>query len=396
MDKVSINLFRALSTTYHTTLVVPYWQPLTPEVVAQMRSICSELILVPIKNQSVSIRRPGIKYWRPLLRTILLRVPALITDTYYPRVAKIIRAQIQANSPDLIQATSLATASYLAGHKQITTSIIFHDNAFELYRDYYRYSQDVAHKVMSWLVYRAYLNYEPKAYLKCDWALFLSQKNMLEMQGFTGDPRQARLLPLAVELEENHRSEQPGVDPLQEPNSLVFVGGFGPGFHKDAVLFFCRKIFPIILRHVPDARIYFVGENPSADMQRLSQPGRIIFTGGVPDVRPYIEKAAVYVAPLRFGGGLKTKMIEALSLSKAIVATSVAITGLWDLGEDVFQIQDDPGSFAGAVVDLLQNDARRSRMGTQARKLFERSYTFKAVLPKILSVYREIETGLGK
>ena len=80
-----------------------------------------------------------------------------------------------------------------------------------------------------------------------------------------------------------------------------------------------------------------------------------------------------------------------MSYGKAIVATHIALEGVWDLGEDVFQIHDDPESFASEVVNLLQNEQRRFQLGVSARDFFERVYSYNAIMPKALGIYREIE-----
>ena len=82
-------------------------------------------------------------------------------------------------------------------------------------------------------------------------------------------------------------------------------------------------------------------------------------------------------------------------MGKAIVASSVALEGLPDLGEGVFRVQDEPHDFADEVVKLLLDDELRISLGTRARDLFERSYSLKVLTPRILRTYDEIGISLN-
>jgi glycosyltransferase involved in cell wall biosynthesis len=295
---------------------------------------------------------------------------------------------------DLIQATSILTADYLrlalSGQSRVLGPM---DDGIESTRTSLGAARQLRKRVAAWLEYRAVSGYETRAYADNDWVLFYTVSDLRRISGLVGGLYNARHCPVASEVDTIPRETPQPMSEVQEPNSLVFVGGLAPFFNQDAVLFFCQQIFPLVLREIADAKFYIIGHNPPSHIRALEQPGQIIVVGGVPydEVPSYVERAAVYVASVRAGTGLKTKMIEALKLGKAIVTTSVAVAGLWDLGDDVFQIHDDPESFAHEVVDLLQNDERRISLGIRARSLYERSYSFEAVVPRTLEVFDEIE-----
>ena len=115
-----------------------------------------------------------------------------------------------------------------------------------------------------------------------------------------------------------------------------------------------------ILTKIPDARFLIVGRNPDRRVQKLAAPS-IEITGSVESVAEYLHQAAVVVVPLRIGGGTRLKIYEAMSAAKAVVSTTVGAEGLDVTPSKDILIADDPHSFAGSVITLLQDAALRRR-----------------------------------
>jgi polysaccharide biosynthesis protein PslH len=155
-------------------------------------------------------------------------------------------------------------------------------------------------------------------------------------------------------------------------NDVVFTGSMDWFANEDAVLHFARAILPRVRQHV-DVTFWIVGRNPTTALRRkLEGVEGVRLTGTVDDVRPYIERAAVYVVPVRIGGGTRIKIFEAMAMAKAVVSTTVGAEGLpVTHGTDIV-LADDPDRFASAVMTLVHNQAERHRIGRAARRLAER------------------------
>jgi glycosyltransferase involved in cell wall biosynthesis len=150
------------------------------------------------------------------------------------------------------------------------------------------------------------------------------------------------------------------------PPSLLFVGNFFHPPNVDAGLRLVRTIFPKVQARYPDLHLYLVGEQPPVELTGMATPTTHI-TGRVPDPTPYLDHAAVFVAPLRSGGGMRVKVLEALAAGKAIVATPRAVEGLSVVhGEQLYLAETDDG-FARAIVELLDSPERRLRLASRAR-----------------------------
>jgi polysaccharide biosynthesis protein PslH len=141
--------------------------------------------------------------------------------------------------------------------------------------------------------------------------------------------------------------------------SILFVGNFAYEPNIDAALYFSRQIFPLILKDVPDAKLFLVGNAPPPEICSLTSSKQIEVTGRVASLIPFYKHADVVICPLRIGGGVKVKVLEALSFGKAIVSTSVGTQGLDLLTHKAIAIADDPTDFAENVVRLLVQPEER-------------------------------------
>ena len=117
--------------------------------------------------------------------------------------------------------------------------------------------------------------------------------------------------------------------------------------------------------------------------------GNIVVTGGVEDVRPFIRKAAVYVSAIKLGTGIKTKIIEALAMSKAIVATSALVQGLWEVGDSIL-ISSNDQEFVKNTVSLLRDESLRKKYERKSQKLFNSSYALSKVFPLTINIYNQL------
>ncbi len=169
--------------------------------------------------------------------------------------------------------------------------------------------------------------------------------------------------------------------PLPDPGRpvLIFWGHLRYPPNADGIIWFCQEIFPIVREILPDAELLVVGKEPTPDVASLTRVPGVKVVGYVPDLRPYLSQASVAVVPLRFGTGIRNKILEAFAVSRAVVSTSVGCEGL-DVKPGVhLEVADEPRAFAAAVVDLLRSPARRAYLATNGRRIVEQAYNWNAV-----------------
>jgi glycosyltransferase involved in cell wall biosynthesis len=171
------------------------------------------------------------------------------------------------------------------------------------------------------------------------------------------------------------------------PEALVFTGKMDFRPNVDAVLWFCQEILPRIWRERASVHFTIVGRDPHPRVQALARDPRIRVTGYVEDVRPYIAGAAVYVVPLRMGGGTRLKVLEAMAMGQAIVSTTLGCEGIALTPGREAVLADTAQEFARRVVELLGDEERRRSLGRWARRLVEAHYDWRVIVPRLEQVY---------
>jgi len=179
-------------------------------------------------------------------------------------------------------------------------------------------------------------------------------------------------------------------------NSLIFVGGMTWYPNLDAIIYLTRDIWHLIKAEVPDLSMTLIGRQPSKEIREFCrQDSSFRAEGFVDDVRPYISKAAVYVVPIRVGGGTRLKILDAMAMGKAIVSTSIGCEGI-DVtdGKDII-IADHPEEIARRTVELLKDRSTRERIGQQARETAVEHYSWKKIYPSLEKAYNAV-AGIRK
>lgn len=177
----------------------------------------------------------------------------------------------------------------------------------------------------------------------------------------------------------------------EETPALIYTGGMNMFANRDAVEWFLDNIWPQIKAAVPGVRFFAVGSRPSARvLQAAASDSAVQAPGFVDDVRPWVARSAVYVVPLRVGGGTRLKMVDAMAQGKAIVATSLGAEGIDGKHGEQFMLADDPESFAHTVIGLLKDPAARRRLGAAARLRAEQRYAWPILGAHLSELYRQV------
>jgi len=178
-----------------------------------------------------------------------------------------------------------------------------------------------------------------------------------------------------------------------EEDKIVFTGVMGYPPNEDAALFFAEDIFPLVKLKRPEVQFWIVGSEPSERVKALTRISGIHVTGKVDDVRPYLRSATVFVCPLRIGSGVKNKILAAMAMQKAIVATSMSIDGL-DLADNrEVLLADTPQDFAEKVVRLLKDPKAAQQLGANGLARVQGQYSWTAMGKELETAIQSVMTA---
>ena len=235
----------------------------------------------------------------------------------------------------------------------------------------------------SFIQWRRLLRYESATCRRADHVLAVSEADAVALRTQCGVI--ATVLPNGIDM----ATYKPGLAAAEGMGAaaLVFTGTMDYRPNVDAVLWFARHVLPRIRSQVPEAHLWVVGQRPHRRLESLRREAGITLTGRVESTLPYIAGAAVYVAPLRMGGGTRLKLLEAMALERAVVATRLGAEGFPLRGGRELLLADEPERFAQAVVSLLRDPARRRALGQAGRRFVQARYDWSALIPRLEEVY---------
>jgi glycosyltransferase involved in cell wall biosynthesis len=176
-----------------------------------------------------------------------------------------------------------------------------------------------------------------------------------------------------------------------EAPTVLFTGTMDFRPNVDAMLWFAEAIWPRLHAARPGLRCLIVGKAPDARLLAAArrQDGLEVI-GAVPDVRPFLAQAAVYVVPMRMGSGVRLKVLEAMAAGVPVVSTRMGLEGVAAVPGEHVLLADDPPAFAAAVLRLLADPALAARLAARARELVEERYDWTRLTPALLSLYQDL------
>lgn len=194
-----------------------------------------------------------------------------------------------------------------------------------------------------------------------------------------------RVVPNGVDLAAFHPTGQPA-----EPAGLLFTGHMRVFHNVDAATFLAREILPRVRREVPDCTLTLAGADPGPEVQALGALPGVAVAGYVPDLNAALNRATVFVAPLRFAAGVQNKALEAMAAGRPVIATTVVARGLGaEPGRDLL-VADDAAGMASQIVALLRNDARRERLGQAGREFVRQRFSWDAAAARMRQIEAEL------
>ena len=326
-----------------------------------------------LKVFKISTDYNRIKWYLLLFLNLFSFIPYSVWRFESKAMIREIKKQLKNNRFDIIQIDTIALAQY-ANFASDLPKILVHQNVESslLLRRSFNEKNPLI-KLYLFFQGQKLRKYEKKVAGKFDVNITVSELDKKEFEGFITDTK-FEVVPNGTDTK--YFTPKGKID----SRNLVFVGGMPWYPNKDAMIYFCREVYPLIKEKMPDVEMHIIGRYTRQELQRISRDDKSIkLHGYVNDVRHYIHRAGAYVVPIRIGGGTRLKILDAFACGKAVVSTSVGCEGL-DVtpGENVL-IGDSPSEFADQVVNLLKDETLRMKLGANARKLVMEKYSWEKI-----------------
>ncbi len=235
-----------------------------------------------------------------------------------------------------------------------------------------------------WLEYRHMRHMEFQLYRAADRVLTFTNEERLDLL-----EEEQTLGISAIHPGMQYENFTVGTD-LPKEHCITITGRFSSEQAHLGVVWFLRNVWPLLRRRDPDVKLYLVGRDPTSAMKHAAgRDARIIVTGEVQDLRPFLEKSKVYVCPVRSGSGIRGKILEAMSMELPVVTTSVAAEGIpVDQGSNAF-IADAPDIMSDIIQMLLHDPEKARTMGKRARNAVETHFGWGKSIDMLEKVLRD-------
>jgi len=352
-------------------------------------SLCDQVITVTPPNRSKS---------RRLRDLVLSGHPDLARRLETPESRETLTRLLRQTRFDLIQFEGLEMAIYLPLARQLqpTAKLIYdaHNAEFALQRVIAQVEtknrKRLAAAAYSQIQAARIFGFEKLITAQADAVIAVSDEDAESLRPFRSDGK-IEVLPNGIFVDDYIHPPQQRLE--LGDHLLVFTGKMDYRPNVDAMQWFTNDIFPLIHERAPDARLYIVGQKPHSSLEHLRSRDHIELTGWVSEIQPFLHAAGVFVAPLRMGSGTRLKILEAMAAGCAVVATSVAVSGLREEARRHILIANTAHTFADAVIRLLNDPAERARLGAETRAVVREYYDWSALLPCLLNIYKDIGVG---
>jgi len=365
------HLMRHLARRHHITFL-SFADPDTSAADrAGMSEVCRELITIP--RREVPKGSPG--FVLDAASYVARRLPYAVGKYRSAELQRRLNQLLATGGFDLVVCDFLAPVANVPEHLPCPSVLFTHNVEAEIWRRHAETARSPLRKALLRSQWRKTVQFERDAVRRFDLVLAVSDTDRRTLLNAYGPLRQpVHVVPTGVDT-----AYFAQVSATVRPRHLVFTGSMDWLPNEDGMLYFVHEVLPLIRRDEPSATLSIVGRAPTPAIVKLGSEYGVEVTGRVDDVRPHMAAAAIYVVPLRIGGGTRLKIFEAMAMGKPVVSTTIGAEGLpVRAGIDVL-IADSAAAFAGSVVRLFRSEGERTRVGEAGRRLVAEHYDWSAV-----------------
>ena len=324
-----------------------------------------------------------------ILKNLSTNQPSSMGYFYSNKLYKRVQAEMEKEKFDLVFVHCSSVAQYVENVEGMPKILDFGDmdsQKWVIYGKVRQFPLNIIYRIEGKRLQQA----EADLARKFDYCTCTTLEEMKTLESYNVGARTA-WFPNGVDTEYFKPSTEP-----YEPDAICFIGRMDYYPNQECMLEFCSKTLPLIKKKRPHLRMFIIGANPSSAIRKLERIPGVVVTGSVPDVRPYVWKCSVNVAPLNIARGTQNKILESLAMGVPTVASIHAATGIDAVPGEHFLTASSHQEFTEAVIRLLSNKKERQRYSEAGRARMLSHHGWEGSMKKLDEIIKDCIAISGK
>jgi polysaccharide biosynthesis protein PslH len=361
---------------HHEVTLVSFVRGDQSKSIRHLENYCQEVHVVPIK-------RGMLRDLRYMVGSFLTRQPFLMVRDQRSEMENLIDQLATRVKFDVVHADQLNMAQYAYRVPAAFKVIDAHNALWLLYKRLWQTMKPGAKKSLLNRDWRLLKKYEGRVCREFDAVLAVSEEDRQALEEAAGKELNITIIPIAIDTD-----EVTPVNRRAQGDRILHIGTMYWPPNIDGILWFLQEVLPLIRNERPEVAFDIVGANPPQEIIAFGDKDKNVHvTGYVEDPSPYLESASLMVVPLRAGGGMRVKILNALGQGLPIVSTTLGCEGIAVQTGVHLLVADSPQDFAGAVIRLLEERELANELGRRGRQLIVSTYDYRIACSSLEEVY---------
>jgi len=385
------HVLRALIGQGHSVTLVSFVRPEEEPHLKELRKICTAVHAVPIKRSRIA----DVYY---MVRSYLTTRPFLIERDDLPEMQAMVNTLVKENDFDFIHADQLTMVQFglrgasVAPNKKPRVIFDAHNAVWSIVERMQENARWFLKPVLG-VEARRVKRYEGELLKTVDHVLAVTdvdRAGLEEALNFSKIKSGEKVAPITIVPIAVDTTQLQPIKRKPQSKNIVTLGTLHYPPNADGIRWFFTEVFPLIRQRIPDATLTIIGKNPPQDFVdfAIANPEAIRLTGYVPELPPYLEQSTLMVVPVRAGGGMRVRILEAFAYAMPVVTTTIGLEGIHaELEKDVL-VADTADDFAKRVIELLEDTSLQEKLATNGRHLAEKKYDWQVVLSAMNPIYK--------
>lgn len=353
-----------------------------PDARERAAEYSTRLVTVPHKVSAKFSPR----FYSEVVSNLFSELPYFIAKYLTPAMRKKIKDVLAENAHDVLVCDFLHPAINLPDDIGIPMLLFQHNVEAMIWRRHYEVAESMPKKAYLRSQWKRARHFERQACGRFNTVVAVSRE---DAEVFRSDYGLKRVREIGTGVDTEYFTPIKG-DRTVKPN-IVFTGSMDWLPNSDAVKWFVEDIFPQVKREIPEATFTVVGRDPFPEIIELAKRDNSIkVTGRVEDVRPYMREAAVFVVPIRIGGGTRLKIFEAMAMGLPVVSTTVGAEGLPVNDGNEIVLRDSPETFSRSVVSLLRDRDKAGTIAETASRVVRAKFGWSSIAKQFADIVVEV------